>query len=530
MGDPSDMARKSGSNLRPLSWAVPLMVLILLLSACGATESSPEESSPEESAPETGQDAWRWVLSQDFASLDPVAVYDGTTNGILSHITDPLVQLELDADNQLHVVGMVAESWEPIDGGFRFHLRPDLQFHNGDQVTVEDVVYSIEAYQAPDSARVSEASVVTGVEVVDDQTLDLMTNVQEFDLLIVLANLLVLPAELHSADPAAYGLSPIGSGPYQVREWVPGQTLTLEANPDYWRGSPVPSVLEIRGITDPATRVAELIAGSADIIANVPVEQVSSIEGTEGLELVQISAARTIILPMNVNEPPFDDVRVRQAVNYAVDRESIVRDVLEGYGVPLSGMYAPGWQGHLADVTYDYDPERARELLADAGYPNGFDTTWHVTDGVFLKDREIAQAVANMLGAVGINVQLVPTERARLLEEVPAGDFPGISSIAWGQSPDSVGPASYVYGPETGMHLPELWSLVQEAVEAPSTEERQAFFEQVYQLSHDEALWLFTHAQDELFAKSADVDWVPVFPTAGKSQVYYGDHAASYDE
>jgi peptide/nickel transport system substrate-binding protein len=493
-----------------------LVAALVVLSSCQAT------SSPDASGPDGGDsDAWRVILSQDFASLDPVNVYDSIGNIVIAYIMDPLVQLELVGDT-LEPVGHVAESWEAIDGGFRLHLRQDVQFHDGSALTMDDVMYSLEAYQDPASARSSITGPFNSVEAIDDQTLEIGTDAGEIDLMIALSDALIVPQGHHEADPAAFGREPIGSGAYRVAEWVPGQEITLEANEDYWRGAPSPSTLRVRGIADSATRAAELLAGSADIITNVGVQEIPTIEEGDDAELVPIKAARTIYFPFNITEAPFDDVRVRQAVNHAIDRESIVSDVLGGYGVVLTGIFGPGWRGHDPDLEpYAYDPDRARELLAEAGYPDGFETDWHVTQGNFLKDSEIAAAVANQLGQVGIVVNLQPTESATLIEEVTTAAFPGITSGSWGQGAESAPMVGYMYGPDRAMHQPELWELVESALASSSEEERVAIFQEANQLAHDEAIWMFVHVQDELYAKRAGLDWEPRFMTGSRSQPFF---------
>ncbi len=144
-----------------------------------------------------------------------------------------------------------------------------------------------------------------------------------------------------------------------------------------------------------------------------------------------------IIHPFNTTEPPFDDVRVRRAANFAVDRASILKRVLENYGELLRGPYSSAWPGYDPKLNpYPYNPARAKKLLAEAGYSSGIEANFSITSGAFLKDRDIAEVIASQLGEVGIKVRLVPTERATLQTTWLAGDFKGITSVAWGTAAD----------------------------------------------------------------------------------------------
>jgi peptide/nickel transport system substrate-binding protein len=186
-------------------------------------------------------------------------------------------------------------------------------------------------------------------------------------------------------------------------------------------------------VPEPATRVLELLAGTAQIAQTVPIESLGSIESNPKLEVVSLKGSSALAYVINIfkTTPPFRDPRVRQAMNYAVDREAIVRSILGGHGTALPGPLWAGWLGQTDDVKpYAYDPERAKALLREAGYPDGFSFKWSITQGVFVKDSEIAQAVASQLAKVGINATLQPLERARLLAERTEGDF-DVTELIW---------------------------------------------------------------------------------------------------
>jgi peptide/nickel transport system substrate-binding protein len=286
----------------------------------------------------------------------------------------------------------------------------------------------------------------------------------------------------------------------------------LEANPDYYRGRVQPSRLVLRPIADPATRVAELKTGGVQIIQEPSLAQVKELQNDPNTELKLLKGGRLIIHPFNTTEPPFDDVRVRQAANYAVDRTLILQKVLENYGELLHGPFASAWPGYDPNLKpYPYNPAKAKQLLTQAGYPNGFEATFSITTGAFLKDRDIAEVIASQLGEVGIKVRLVPTERATLQNTWLAGEFKGITSVAWGTTADPDAMLGWTLYTRKG-HKPDekLNGLIDKSRKTVDPERRVAVLKELGHYVHDQAYWLFMYAQDEFYAKRKDVPWEPV--------------------
>jgi peptide/nickel transport system substrate-binding protein len=247
-----------------------------------------------------------------------------------------------------------------------------------------------------------------------------------------------------------------------------------------------------------------------NIIVAPPVAQMKEVS-TGGTELMPVKSARLIMYPFKTTEKPFDDVRVRQAVNYAIDRDAIIQNVLEGYGVPLHGPFSPGWLGYDPDLKpYAHDPNKAKQLLTDAGYPNGFETDFNISSGVFLRDREIAEAVANQFAQVGITVRLIPTERAKILSDWQTGVFKGITMSNWatGADPDAMLGLTFYKRPY--MESDEkLTSLIEQSRRTVDPDQRKHVLQELGRYVNEQAYWIFIHAQDEFFAKRNDVPWRP---------------------
>ncbi len=462
---------------------------------------------------------WTVAIGEEGESLDPPTSMLFTSEIYQQHLFDTLVGIEGD---DLKPVGLLASRWETLSPTvWRFHLRKGVTFHNGQALDAADVKYSFEQYADTSNRRSVYARGIQRVDVRDPGIVDLMTAEPQASLLFNLTRLQILPREAREkAGAQGFAQHPFGTGPYRFVDWKRDQQLVLEANPTYWRGPITPKRLVFRAIKDATTRAAELRSGGVDIIATPPIPQLALLDGGE-TQVVPVKGGRVIIYPFNLSQPPFDNPKVRQAVNLAVNREAIVRNVLGGRGVVLAGPFTAAWLGFEPSVKpFPYDPAQARQLLAEAGHPQGFEMTWAISSGVFLKDTEIAEAVAGQLRQVGIRVKLVPTERAKIQKDAQEGTFQGMTSVAWGTQFEPDPMLNWVFmRPWFG--TPRLQELVKAGRTETDLEKRRRIYQELYRTARDEATWLFVHAQDELWAKRRDVAWTPYNITGSKAIVYY---------
>jgi peptide/nickel transport system substrate-binding protein len=260
-----------------------------------------------------------------------------------------------------------------------------------------------------------------------------------------------------------------------------------------------------------------------DIITGPPVAQLKEL-ATGDTAIVTAPAVRVIAYPFNTLQKPLGDVRVRRALNLAVDREAIVTTLLQGSGKPTGQPFIPGWLGYDPEIKpFPYDPAQARKLLAEAGYPSGFEIPWNISTGVFLADKEIAEAASAMLGQVGVRVRLVPTERAKIQKDLQAATFDGITAGQWGTTAESDVMAKWFFRPK--IFTPELDGKLAQLVAAGSSEvdrtRRAAIWSELSRFAHDEALWLYIHYQDEAIAKRRDLPWQYWAGRGSKGYVYY---------
>ena len=351
-------------------------------------------------------------LPSEPPSLDPAIVYDANGWSVVHSIYDSLVQYG--GDGKLEP--LLAESLTLLDPlTYEVKLRRDVLFHNGEPFDARSVAFSVAHIVDPSTkSQVAENfKVITAVEEIDPHTAHLkLARPAPWLPAQMAAWLAMLPPEYAAGND--FGAKPIGTGPYRFVEWQRGSQIVLEAEAAGYvgspiKGDPIAARAVFRFVPEASTRVADLLAGTANLIRNVPVDQVEAVREGGAEVLVQpISGSAWVRIPTDV--APFDDVRVRQALNHAVDVDAIVEALLGGNGRRLANFFVEGGLGYDPDLApYAYDRERARALLAEAGHPDGFETQLAYTTA---EREELVAAVAGQLAEVGVRAELQPVETA----------------------------------------------------------------------------------------------------------------------
>lgn len=482
---------------------------------------------------------WTVVVSEKTGGADALSEY-GTNSQyyLIPHVVEPLVRIELlPGERSWGIVPVLAERWSfPDPQTFVVEIRRGIKFQNGEEFTAEHVKAAFDAFVSPEKPgrRGVVLKALGKAEVTGRHTVRWALPKPDLSVLAAASHLLVPPLARHSMTREQFETRPIGTGPYRVAAWPVDGTVQLEAWEGYRGGRPFPEKLIFRHVPEPSTRVLELAAGSAQVAAAIPIESLPTIQGNPKLEVVSLTGGSALSYVINLYKttPPLRDKRVRQAMNLAVDRAAIVRSILGGRGAAMPAPLWPGWLGAADDIRpYPYDPEKARALLKEAGYPNGFTFRWTVTQGVFVKDAEVAQAVANQLAKVGIKATVQPAERARILAERNEGDY-DVTELIWtmywhpaillhftlnASFPDAR------LGAKWGSMPPELARarrLMADAAEATTLEATQRAYTALNRFMHDEAFWLFVHTVDSLWGVQKDIAWRP-YPAAFPSSDDY---------
>lgn len=435
--------------------------LALVLAACaggddseeatnsGDTETNTDSGKTEENTA-TGGDLIIAELS-DASSLDPHGSNDVPSSNVQSNLYETLVVR--DANGEL--APGLAESWTQVDElTWEFKLKQGVTFHDGEAFNAEAVKASFDRLLDPvvASPRAFLFEMVTEVKVIDENTVQFVT---EYPFSPLLAHLthngggIISPKSIE-ADYAAIeadssviagsviGTNPVGTGPFKFENWTPGTEIKLVKNTEY-HGTPASiDSVTFKVVPEGATRVAELQSGFAHIIGTVDPAQVANVNSFDGASVLETATSSLTYLGFNTKKAPFDDPKVRQAISTAIDRDSLIQGIFEGYGIPAISPLSPGIFGYTEDVTsMAYNIEEAKALLAESNHPDGFKTT------IWTNDNPVRQQVAivlqEALKELNITATIEVMEFGSYLEKTAAGEH-DMFILGWS---NSTGDADY---------------------------------------------------------------------------------------
>lgn len=376
---------------------------------------------------------------QDPGSWDPIDTFLVNWASVATNVFDGLTYRGPD----LELVPGLATEWEVLDDGtrIRFTLREDVTFHNGEPFNAEAVKFTFERLLGDEGAQGPQRSNYTAierVEVIDEHMVDFHLSEPDPVLLTKLAGygaMIVPPNYLTEHGDDHFNTHPVGTGPFQVTEYQPREAVKLEAYEQHWGGTPALDDITYRFISEPSTAVAELQAGRVDIVIppTIPIGMIDTIENHEGIGVVSVSSPTVEALRFNTQEGVTTDERVRKAMIMAVDRQAIIDSILAGEGEMIASFQSAQSFGHDSELApLPYDPERARELLREAGVAPGTKVQIDVrgNDSTF---GEVAQVVASYLQGVGLSASIQPYETSVLLNDIiPEGRTGEMFQQKWG--------------------------------------------------------------------------------------------------
>jgi peptide/nickel transport system substrate-binding protein len=342
-------------------------------------------------------------------SLHPYAYSGGGISGIWQHVIEPLVEMDF---SRAEYVGVLAESWEFQGKKWVFHLRKKVRFHDGSPFTSKDVLFSIDRMvKDSKSMQASNFAEVTNIETPDDYTVAITTKQPNAVLLERLNNRFIVSQTAIEKNGNQLDNYKIGTGPYKLMSWQRAGNLVLARNEEYWRAKPEIKEVLFKTVKEEAARVAGLLAGQADAISNLPIEEIERVEKNPRTRVERVPGYRMYFLTMNVAHKPFDNKLVRQAFSYSIEPAVILKHIFEDNGYSLNGPLSSNMIGYdPAAKRYPHDPQKARELLAKAGYPNGLEVKLYLAPDRHLKGKEVCQVIARQLSESGIKAELVPQE------------------------------------------------------------------------------------------------------------------------
>ena len=447
-------------------------------------------------------------------SLDPHAVTAVNDFRILVNLYEGLVRYKSGA---LEVEPALATEWTISDDGtvYEFDLRDDVTFHDGTPLDAEAVVFNFERMLNEDHPFHDTGpfplsfffSAVERVEAVDEDTVRFTLSEPYAPFLSNLAyptGLIVSPEAVREHGEA-FGRHPSGTGPFRFAEWVPNERVVVERNPDYWGDQAELEAVVFRPITDANTRVAEMLSGGVDVMVEVPPDNVAMFADDPNFTVHEQAGPHLWFLILNTRHGPFADKRVRQAVNYAIDKQALVENVLQGTAEIAAGPIPPAfaWAYNEALEPYPHDPERARQLLAEAG-AGGAKLTFYITEGGsgMLEPVAMGAAIQADLAEVGLNAEIESYEWNTFLGEVNPGlgEAVDMAEMAWmTNDPDTLpylalrsGATPEEGGFNSGYYAnPEVDRLLEQARRSTDQEERARLYKEMQEIVREDAPWAF---------------------------------------
>ena len=474
-------------------------------------------------------------LASEPTAMDPHFHNLGPNNSMASHIFDSLIL----QDERQQLIPGLAESWQVLDDTtWEFKLRQDVNFHDGSPFTADDVVFTFERAPNVEGSPASFGTYMKGKTVVkiDDHTIHIKTE-RPYPLMPNDISTVFIVSKKHGmgAKTADYnsGKAAIGTGPYRFAEYVPGDRIVLQANSDYWGGAPAWDTVTFKPIKSGPSRVAALLAGDVDMIEQTPTVDIERLQNNPDVSLSDGVSNRVIYLHLDHDRDdspfvkakdggpirnPLKDRRVRLAISKAIHRDAIVSRVMEGIAIKAGQLLPEGFFGVSDKLqAMDYDPEGAKQLLAEAGVGDGFQLTIHSPNDRYINDAKIAEAIGQMLTRIGIQTEVVTMPRSVYFKRASRGGPNGTPEfsfilVGWGSG---TGEASsplksliHTYDKSRGFGAanrgrysnPEADMLIEEALATVDDAKRQALLANATEIAINDLAIIPLHYQVNTWA------------------------------
>jgi peptide/nickel transport system substrate-binding protein len=432
-----------------------------------------------------------------------------TTMSVCYNIHETLLKPTEDAG----VLPGLAEKWEKIDDmAWKFTLVKGATFHNGEPINAEAVKFSFERIMsdALKSPHRGKLNLFKEVKVIDEHSFTISLSRPYAPGLYMLAQyLFIVPPEyIRKVGNTEYNLNPVGSGPYKLDKWVRGEEVVMSAYDQYYGGKPAFEKLIFKGVPEEASRIAALLTGEAQVISGVPMHQRKRIVDSGKAYLTDQMGSMNY-LGLNTYEKPFSDVKVRQALNYAINRPLINKALFDGKGILCPGPISPRTLGADPNLKpYSYDPQKAKKLLSDAGYPDGFET--RLAFGTYIPQiQEQAEAISADLGKVGIRVRLEPYERAVMWDHYKK-KMHRMYIYFWDDAPE---PDRYMYSLFHSKSRDYYYKneivdrLLEKGRSTMELDERIKVYNELDRFLYEDAPWVYLYVIPEVFAVANSVTY-----------------------
>lgn len=483
-----------------------LTALLLVAGACSDAGTSDGEDDPGD---EQAAQELTVAIGAEPRTLDLLTAEDGQRELFQFSIYQPLLFRQ--TENMEEFEPVLAESWESDGNVWTFQLREGVTFHDGSEFTAEDVVGTFDRLLSKGSELGgSRAAGVTDVRAADELTVEIETGAPDPTIPAKVALIGIIPSELADPKDDTIASEMVGTGPYKFVAWERGQQITLEANEDFWGDAATLTDVTIRFLEEDATRLSALEAGEVDIALKMPPEFQD-----QAPNVVTAGSPDVYTLFFNtIAGGPLEDQRLRQAVNYAIDRQALIDQLLGGHGEQVMGQFVGQYVfgSTTAIEEYSFDLDQAKQLVQEVG--GSPEISLSAPTGRWPKDREMGQAIAGMLEEAGFTVDLQLPELSAWLEGLVGPAEKGADMWLAGHGNDIFDMERSVAWMSCGEALShycnkEVLDLVEEARTTLDQEARQELYDQMWQIVNDEAAYASISTIDQVHFTQENVQWSP---------------------
>ncbi|HXQ61314.1 MAG TPA: ABC transporter substrate-binding protein [Acidimicrobiales bacterium] len=512
-------AAANGGRTRRARWIVGcLTAMSVVLAACSSGGGTPKASSNAGTPDPNGVLRFGVDLNNGFSNdFDPGTGTNDCSFQELSQIYSSVTYEPPGTQGNNEILPGIAQSWQIQGATLTLHIRPGVEFSDGTPVTAQAVMQSIEHVRK--SPLRTSLLAIASMNPTDATTLVIQLNQPPTPGDLLLAFSFIDGMVMEPSSIATAATKPIGSGPFRVASYQPDNELVLEANPGYWGAAPGVKTLRFKDIPEVAARVTALITGEIDLTYALPPDQLATLGARKDVRLVSAPSFTYYFIWMNCKREIFTDARVRQAMTYALDVDSIVKTLMKGVGRRMTAPIASTIFGYAPQRPYAYDPAKAKQLLAAAGRANGFDCTmiWNPDSGP--QDRELAQALFSYWGAIGVRTHDGQSERAQWIDRNIHLDW----DMDFQTIGDTTGDADYVLGrlyttraARNGYSNPRLDQVLDAAAQSVDQTKRKLLYAEACAIIWDNAVGAYPIELVQTYAYRQAVEGFvtnPSFPT-----------------
>lgn len=394
-------------------------------STAGNTNAAETKEAPADAAEAVGnaavKDTVTAVLKGEPSNVDP----HGNTELVAMTTQVQIFETLVKKDENGEIVPCLAESWEQIDDKtIRFKLRENVKFHNGETLSADDVVYTIQrATEKPSSASIFSAFDAENTKKVDDLTVDVATKepfAAVFNYLTSTRGGIISKKAIEEMGDDAFGRNPVGTGPFKFDSWVSGTDITLKRFDEYWGEKPAYNTLVLKFITETANRALEIEAGNADIVLDPATDDLERLADTEGLQVVTGDSYGMSYIAFSQDDEVVGDARIREALSLALDLDIMVESVYGEYATVAESVMPATILYYKSQGEHEYNVEKAKELLAEAGYPNGVEVTLNLPSGS--EQQNIGVIAQNMWKEIGVTANISTASTSEVIASGRRGD------------------------------------------------------------------------------------------------------------